>query len=62
MEMFTCPVCGKEVSKEQTEFTYDVSGIPFRRLCRDCADKAMEKGYDGNDYRGYCSEEIEEIW
>lgn len=58
-EMFTCPECGKHVEKEQTEFTYDINSIPFRRLCRDCANEIMEnRGYDGRDYRYDHSEDI----
>ena len=30
--------------------TYDCHGIPFRYVCPDCYDKAMEKGYDGEYY------------
>ncbi len=45
-----CPVCGKEVPRSQMEFTRDCHGIPFRLLCWDCYDKAMEKGYDGQYY------------
>lgn len=58
-EKFLCPACNKEVDKEQTEFTYDVNGIPFRRLCCECAREIMDnRGYDGRDYRYDCSEDI----
>ena len=45
-----CPVCNKEVDRQEMEFTRDCHGIPFRLLCRSCYDKAMEKGYDGQYY------------
>lgn len=35
-EKFLCPACNKEVDYDYTEFTYDVSGIPFRKLCKEC--------------------------
>ena len=48
MELFECPKCGKQVDKKDTDFTYDVCGIPFKRYCRECADEIMETyGYDG---------------
>ena len=62
MKNFICPNCQKEVNKEDTEFTTDIYGIPFRRVCRECYDKIMSKGYDGRDYRNDHCEEIEEIW
>ena len=56
---FECPECHKRVDVKDTEYTYDVCGIPFRKLCRDCASDIMEnRGYDGRDYRYDCSEEI----
>ena len=60
MGKFTCPVCGKEVDKKDTDFTYDVMGIPYRRVCNDCYFEIMnsDKGYDGRDYRMDCSEAI----
>lgn len=48
--MRTCPVCGKEVERNQMEFTRDCHSIPFRLVCWDCYDKLMEKGYDGQYY------------
>lgn len=58
-EKFLCPACNKEVDYDYTEFTYDVSGIPFRKLCKDCAREIMDnRGYDGRDYRYDCSEDI----
>ena len=56
---YLCPTCGKEVDNDYTEFTYDVCGIPRRKLCIDCARKIMDnRGYDGRDYRYDCSEDI----
>lgn len=45
-----CPVCKKEVEREDMTFTHDCHGIPFRLVCYDCYDKLMEKGYDGQYY------------
>lgn len=45
-----CPICGEEWSKDDMQLTYDCHGIPFRFVCPDCYDKAMEKGYDGEYY------------
>lgn len=45
-----CPVCGKEVSREEMSFTRDCHGITFRLVCWDCYDKVMAKGYDGVYY------------
>ena len=58
-EMFVCPICGNKVNKEYTEFTYDICGIPFRKLCKSCANEIMNnKGFDGRDYRNDCCEAI----
>ena len=38
-----CPVCGKEVKREDMTFTHDCHGIPFRLVCIDCYDKIMEE-------------------
>ena len=46
----TCPVCGKEVERNDMTFTKDCHGIPFRLVCYDCYDELMEKGYDGEYY------------
>jgi len=45
-----CPVCGKEVDREDMEFTRDCHGIPFRLVCWDCYDEIMDEGYDGQYY------------
>lgn len=50
-DMRICPVCGREVPRVYTTFTYDCHGIPFRLVCYGCYDKIMdEKGYDGEYY------------
>lgn len=46
----TCPVCGKEVAREDMLFTHDCHGITYRLVCFDCYEKLMEKGYDGEYY------------
>ena len=46
----TCPVCNKEVERNNMAFTHDCYGIPFRLVCFDCYDKLMAKGYDGRHY------------
>lgn len=45
-----CPVCEKEVDREDMNFTRDCHGIAYRLVCNDCYDKLMEKGYDGRHY------------
>ena len=46
-----CPVCKKEVDREEMLFTHDCHGIPFRLVCIDCYDRIMnERGYDGEYY------------
>lgn len=45
-----CPVCGKEVERNDMRFTKDCYGITFRLVCYDCYDELMEKGYDGEYY------------
>ena len=60
MELYECPKCHREVEKKDTDFTYDVCGIPFKRYCRECANEIMETyGYDGRDYR---HDHCESIW
>lgn len=46
----TCPVCNKEVDRDEMEFTRDCHGIPFRLVCWDCYSEIMDKGYDGQYY------------
>lgn len=46
----TCPICNKEVERNDMTFTKDCHGIPFRLVCYDCYDELMEKGYDGEYY------------
>ena len=45
-----CPVCGKEVSRADMNFTRDCHGITFRLVCWKCYDQLMAKGYDGEYY------------
>lgn len=45
-----CPVCNKEVERNDMNFTRDCHGITFRLVCNDCWEKLMEKGYDGQYY------------
>lgn len=54
-----CPVCGKEVPREEMSFTRDCHGIVFRLACWDCYDKLMAKGYDG-EYYTEADEQIED--
>lgn len=49
-DMRVCPVCGREVPRDEMDFTRDCHGIPFRCVCLDCWDKLMERGYDGEYY------------
>ena len=49
-DMRMCPVCGKEVERNDMNFTRDCHGITFRLVCNDCWEKLMEKGYDGEYY------------
>lgn len=53
-----CPVCGKEVSREDMNFTRDCRGITFRLVCDSCWERLMEKGYDG-EYYDELDEQIE---
>ena len=50
MDIRICPNCGKEVERNDMDFTYDCHGIPFRLVCMDCYQKLMENGYDGEYY------------
>ena len=45
-----CACCGKQVERNDMQFTRDCHGIPFRLVCMDCYNKLMEKGYDGEYY------------
>ena len=45
-----CPVCNKEVDREDMEFTRDCYGIPFRLVCWNCYCEIMDGGYDGQYY------------
>lgn len=49
-DMRICPVCGKEVERNDMNFTRDCHGITFRLVCYSCWEKLMEKGYDGQYY------------
>ena len=49
-DMRVCPVCNKEVERNDMSFTHDCHGIKFRLVCNDCYDKLMAKGYDGEYY------------
>ncbi len=53
-----CPVCEKEVDRNDMNFTTDCHGIPFRLVCFDCYNRLMEKGYDG-EYYDEADEQIE---
>lgn len=50
MDKRICPICKKEVDRNDMTFTKDCHGIPFRLVCYDCYDVLMEKGYDGEYY------------
>lgn len=39
-----CPVCNKEVERNDMNFTRDCHGITFRLVCNDCWEKLMENG------------------
>lgn len=60
MKQFRCPVCGKDFSRKEMEFSMDCHGIPFRLVCFSCLDYIYEtKGYDG-EYYTEADENIEE--
>lgn len=50
MDLRICPVCGKEVDRNDMLFTHDCHGISYRLVCIDCWDRLMVKGYDGEYY------------
>lgn len=54
-----CPVCGREVTRGDMNFTRDCHGITFRLVCLDCWDHLMENGYDG-EYYSDSDEQIED--
>ena len=45
-----CPVCNKEVERNDMNFKIDCHGNNFRLVGKDSLDKVMEKGYDGQYY------------
>ena len=46
-----CPICGKEVERNDMQYTRDCHGITYRLVCIDCYDEIMDKkGYDGEYY------------
>lgn len=45
-----CPVCEKEVERNDMNFTRDCHGITYRLVCLDCWARLMAKGYDGEYY------------
>lgn len=45
-----CPICGKEILRENMLFTKDCHGISFRLVCIPCWEQQMENGYDGEYY------------
>jgi hypothetical protein len=55
----TCPVCNREVDREDMYFTKDCHGITFRLVCDDCYQRIMSKGYDG-EYYTEADEQIED--
>lgn len=54
-----CPVCEKEVYRDEMSYTKDCHGIPYRLVCEECYVKLMEKGYDG-EYYDETDEQIED--
>lgn len=50
VDIRTCPCCGKDVEREEMQYTRDCHGIIFRLVCFDCYEKLMAKGYDGQYY------------
>ena len=46
-----CPICEKQVERNDMLLTADCHGIPFRYVCPECYEEIMEeKGYDGEYY------------
>ena len=54
-----CPVCEKEVYRDEMQYTRDCHGITFRLVCWDCYKRLMAKGYDG-EYYDELDEQIED--
>lgn len=50
VDLRTCPCCGKDVTREEMQYTRDCHGITFRLVCFNCYEKLMTKGYDGQYY------------
>lgn len=50
VDLRTCPCCGKDVTREEMQYTRDCHGIAFRLVCFNCYEKLMAKGYDGQYY------------
>lgn len=45
-----CECCGKEVDRNDMNFTVDCHGIPYRLVCYECWERIMANGYDGEYY------------
>ena len=58
-EVRICPVCEKEVYRDEMDYTRDCHGITFRLVCWDCYTRLMAKGYDG-EYYDETDEQIED--
>ena len=58
-EVRICPVCEKEVYRDEMQYTRDCHGITFRLVCWDCYKRLMAKGYDG-EYYDEADEQIED--
>lgn len=50
VDLRTRPCCGKDVTREEMQYTRDCHGIAFRLVCFNCYEKLMAKGYDGQYY------------
>lgn len=59
-DLRVCPICEKEVPRNEMDFTRDCHGITMRLACFDCINKIMEDpGYDGIYYDEF-DEQIED--
>lgn len=58
-EVRTCPTCGKEVYRDEMQYTKDCHGIPFQLVCWECYTRLMAEGYDG-EYYDEADEQIED--